>query len=114
MADTRKERRERALARRRAAQFIDILQTQQGDIEELQQHNPSGEAVTKVVTLTDDGLGLGDTVSVTSISDPVFTYSDSSRGWGFSEWSPTPFDAVPTATGDGYGEAGYGDGAYEG
>lgn len=76
---SRKERRDRRLA-----DHIADLRT---EVKDLKQENPPAAAITTVVNIREAGIGLSDSLTLTTITDPVFSYSDPDRGYGYSEYA---------------------------
>ncbi len=79
---SRRERRQNHLDRRRAEQFTELIVTQKEDISDLKEKRPPETAITRVYNINEDGVGLTDDVTVSTISTPAAKYGDASRGYG--------------------------------
>lgn len=72
---------------RRHRRFAEKLDTVRVDVADIKQRRPSAAAVTRFYLVDELGIGMSDSVSTTVVTDPVFSYSDPDRGYGYSEWA---------------------------
>lgn len=82
MSDERRRRRQKHLQRRRQRQFVEILRSGQDDTEDIREKRPPETAISRVYNIDENGVGIGENVTVTSISDPGVRYEDTDRGYG--------------------------------
>lgn len=75
---SRDDRRNRVLA--------DLLADLRRDVNDLKQKRPQAAAITKVATVDEAGVGLGESLTVSLTTDPTLTYDDADRGYDASEY----------------------------
>lgn len=76
--------------RRRFRQFVRILEATSAEVDDLKDKRSPDTAVTRVVNADADTLLCTDSVTVTELTNFVFTYENADHtggtNWGESEW----------------------------
>lgn len=73
---------------RRVERFAQRIATVFDEVEELKQGRPPDTAIQRPVNVFESGVGLTDSVSSRSSTDPYFSYDDPDRGYDFSDYEP--------------------------